>query len=52
MTTHPVLDGRWRTPVDIDQQVHAVPAEAMRVSLCLRDEKATGTYRSSHPGSL
>ena len=26
--------------MDIDQQVHAVPAEAMRVSLCLRDEEA------------
>jgi hypothetical protein len=27
--------------VDADQPVHAVPAEAMRVSLCLRDEEAT-----------
>ena len=27
--------------MDIDQQVHAVLAEAMRVSLCLRDEEAS-----------
>lgn len=43
LTTHPVLGGRWRTPVDSDQPVHAVPAEAMRVSLCLRDEEAAGS---------
>lgn len=40
MTTAPVLDGRRRTPADSNQPVHVVLAEAIRMSLCLRDEEA------------
>jgi hypothetical protein len=40
MTTRTVLHGHWRTVADNDQQVHVVLAEAMRMSLCLRDEEA------------
>ena len=32
--------------MDIDQQVRAVPAEAMRVPLCLRDEEANAIESS------
>ena len=41
VTTHAVLDGRGRTPVDCGQLVRAVSAKAMHVPLCLRDEEAT-----------
>ena len=43
MTTDPVLDGRWRTPADSNQPVQVVLAEAMGMSLCLRDEEAAGS---------
>jgi hypothetical protein len=36
----------WRTPVDNDQPVHGVPAEAMRVWLWLRDEEARARWVS------
>jgi hypothetical protein len=39
VTTYAVLGGRWWTPLDSDQPVDAVLAEAMRMSLCLRDEE-------------
>jgi hypothetical protein len=34
-----VLPGRGRTLADREQQVHAVPTEAMHMSRCLRDEE-------------
>ncbi len=37
--------------MDIDQQVHAVPTEAMRVSLCLRDEEANASERAPVMGA-
>ena len=40
MTTASVFGGCWRIPADSDPPVHAVPAQAMRVSRCLRDEEA------------
>jgi hypothetical protein len=49
VTTHPVLGGRWRTLVDSDQPVDAVPTEVTRVSLCLRDEEECGGLRSREP---
>jgi hypothetical protein len=36
----PGLGRTRRTPVDSHQPVDAVPAEAIRVPLCLRDEEA------------
>ena len=50
MTTHPVLDGRWRTPVDSDQPVHAVLTEAMRVSLCRVEPYWIKRRRCAAPG--
>jgi len=53
VTTHPVLGGRWWTPVDSDQQVDAASVEAMRVPLCLRDEEANAigqVHRIDLPG--
>ena len=52
VTTHPVLDGRWWTPVDIGQQVRAAPTDAARVSLCLRDEEANASSAGVADGSL
>ena len=38
--------------MDSDQPVHAVAAEAVRVSLCLRDEEATVSGGNRSGGSL
>ncbi len=38
--------------MDSDQPVHAVPADAMRVQLCLRDEEANASRACVAGGSL
>jgi len=51
LTTRVILPGRWRTLADSGQQVNGLLAEAVGVSLCLRDEEARRlSSRGIHAG--